>query len=362
MDTPANPSDAGRYGSPTPPVTEQKIIIQQPGGMFGRFGKFLWFALIVAVVIIIGQRAAYDSYFADPAGPINEKFYSNSKEATNKIALLRVEGTIFEGDDFVKQQIDQIREDEDIKAVVLRINSPGGTVTMSDYLYHHLVRLREERDLPIVVSMGSLCASGGYYLAMSVGEEKDSIYAEPTTWTGSIGVIIPHYDFSGLLESWHVEDDSITSHPLKAMGSPTQKMTERERELLQELVDQTFARFKDVVRSGRPNFQNADAALDEVATGQIFTATQALDNGLIDKIGFVEDAVARAAALADLDEDNVRVIRYTRIMPGLIETLGGIEGQLAGQPRSLAALLDLTAPRAYYLSTWLPAVLRNSKP
>jgi protease-4 len=341
------------------PAAPQQIVIQQPGGMFGRFGKFLWIALIISVMFNVGQRAAYESYFIEPGGPINEKYFSLSKEATDKIAIIRVEGTIFEGNDFVKQQIDRVREDESVKAVVLRVNSPGGTVTMSDYLYHHLVELKKDRNLPIVVSMGSLCASGGYYIAMAVGDEKNSIYAEPTTWTGSIGVIIPHYDLSGLLESWHVADDSIVSGPLKQMGSPTQKMSEKEREVLQTLVDSTFDRFKDIVRKGRPAFEDDDAALDEVATGQIFTAPQALANGLVDKIGFLEDAVSAAATMAQLDEDNVRAIRYTRVMPGLIETLGGIEGQAAGGRLALDQLLDLTAPRAYYLSTWLPAVLRN---
>ena len=124
--------------------------------------------------------------------------------------------------------------------VVLRVDSPGGTVTGSDYLYHHIKQLREELELPMVVSMGSLCASGGYYIAMAVGQGEDLIFAEPTTWTGSIGVVIPHYDLAGLLASWNVEDDSIASHPLKLLGSPTREMTAEDREILQQLVDDHF--------------------------------------------------------------------------------------------------------------------------
>ena len=101
---------------------------------------------------------------------------------------------------FAKKQIDQVRDDNHVKAVVLRVDSPGGTVTGSDYIYHHLKKLAEERQIPMVVSMGSVAASGGYYVAMAAGEKENTIYAEPTTWTGSIGVIIPHYDLTGLLE------------------------------------------------------------------------------------------------------------------------------------------------------------------
>src|SRR5688500_19769660 len=104
-----------------------------------------------------------------------------------------------EGDGFVKRQIDRIREDENVKAIVVRVDSPGGTVTGSDYIYHHLKKLRKEKNVPIVVSMGGMAASGGYYVSMAVGDEKDTIFAEPTCETGSIGVILPHYDLSGLM-------------------------------------------------------------------------------------------------------------------------------------------------------------------
>jgi protease-4 len=251
-------------------------------------------------------------------------------------------------------------------AVVLRIDSPGGTVTASDYLYHHLKKLRDDRDLPMVVSMGSLCASGGYYMAMAVGDQPDSIYAENTTWTGSIGVVIPHYDLSGLLASWDVKDDSIASHPYKLMGSPTRGLSDeeraKERELLQSLVNLSFERFKEVVRAGRPAFREDESALDEVATGQIFTADQAVAHGLVDRIGFIEDAVARAVELAGEHVDNVRCVKYVQ-PPGALDAILGTSAKAlveSGRSLDVAKLLDLTAPRAYYLSSWLPSVIRNS--
>ncbi|MEM8946791.1 MAG: S49 family peptidase, partial [Planctomycetota bacterium] len=223
-----------------------QIIVQQQASALGRYGKIVLIMLGFAVMTIIGLTSRYESYFSPPNGP-QEKYHSLSKTAKEKIAIIDVSGTIMGGEGFVKQQIDRIRKDDDVVAAVLRIDSPGGTVTGSDYLYHHLRELRQDKDLPMVVSMGSICASGGYYLAMAVGDEEDAIYAEPTTWTGSIGVVIPHYDFSGLLETYDIKDDSIASHKYKLMGSPTRRLGDEdraeERALLQELVDLSFEGF-----------------------------------------------------------------------------------------------------------------------
>jgi signal peptide peptidase SppA len=135
--------------------------------------------------------------------------------------VLRVAGIIAEGDGYAKRQIDRIREDENVKAVVVRVDSPGGTVTGSDYLYHHLTRLRKEKGVPLVVSMGSIAASGGYYVSMAVGDQEKSIFAEPSGATGSIGVIIPHYSLTGLMKRYEIENTSIASHPNKQMLSMT---------------------------------------------------------------------------------------------------------------------------------------------
>ncbi len=348
--------------SPVPPP--QVILQQQPPTAFGRYGRFLLLALVLAVIYILRQEASYRTYFSPPGGP-QEKYHSLSETAAQKIAIIKVEGTILDPEGFVKKQIDRVREDTDVVAVVLRIDSPGGTVTASDYLYHQLRDLAKDRDLPIVVSMGGLCASGGYYLAMAVGDEPDAVFAEPATWTGSIGVVIPHYDLSKLLTQWNVQDDSIVSDKFKLMGSPTRQLSDaekaEERKLLQELVDRSFERFKEVVRNGRPKLKADNAAFAKAANGQVFTSEQALELGLVDKIGFIDAAVARAAELAHTDASAVRCVKYEE-PPGL---LAMIEGAKAGvRPESkldVGMLLDLTAPRAYYVCTWLPALLSNSK-
>ena len=352
--------------APASPPAGTQYILQPPASYFGRYGKLLLVGLIFCIVIIVGMWASYQEYFNPPGGPL-ERYHSLSTVAPQKVAIINVSGAILDGDGFVKRQIDRVREDSNVVAVVLRIDSPGGTVTASDYLYHHLKKLREDRNLPMVVSMGSLCASGGYYMAMAVGDQPDAIFAEPTTWTGSIGVVIPHYDLSGLLASWEIKDDSIASHPYKLMGSPTRELTEeereKERELLRTLVDESFERFKGVVRSGRPALAEDASELDEVTTGQIFSADQALAHGLVDRIGFIDEAVARAAELAGTSAEDVRCVEFVK-PPGALDALLGTQAKalVEGRPTwDLATLLDLAAPRAYYLSSWLPSVVRNSR-
>ena len=310
-------------------------------------------ALAFSVVLNVSLLGMSQGPFSEAGSTVQEAYHSLSRTASDKIAIITVDGVIMEGDGFVKKQIDRARGDKSVKAVVLRINSPGGTVTGSDYLYHHLTEFRQDRDIPIVVSMGAIAASGGYYIAMAVGDTQRTIFAEPTCWTGSVGVIIPHYNVSGLMEKWEIEEDSIKSHPLKQLGSMTKPMTEQERAILQTLVDDSFDRFKEIVKSGRPDFREHPERLDEVATGQVFTTKQAIENGLVDEEGFIEDAILRAAELAGLDEDNVRVVEYER-------RLTFMEGFLLGSSPmrndvSLTSLLELATPRAYYLYTWLPA-------
>jgi len=292
---------------------------------------------------------------------VRETFFSHEHDAPNKVAIISVEGTIITGEGIVKKQIDKAREDESVKAVVLKVDSPGGTITGSDYIHHHLCELVREREqeqggkkFPLVVSMGGLAASGGYYVSMAVGDTPDAIFAEPTTWTGSIGVIIPHFDLSKLLNDHGVFDDSIVSERLKDMGSFAKPLTEEERQIFQELVDESFAQFKDVIKQGRPKFRKDPGSLDKLATGQIYSAQQALKLGLVDKIGFTEAAVDRAIELAGLSPGEVTVVKY-KPQPSLASLLLGVN---ARQPSfDLPKLLEMTAPRAYFLCTRVPALV-----
>ncbi len=291
----------------------------------------------------------------DEDGRVQERFFSHQYNATDKVAILTIDGVILSGEGFFKRQIEHALKDAKeghLKALVIRVNSPGGTMSGSDYMYHHLCELAKQTNIPIVVSMGGIAASGGYYASMAVGDTADTIFAEPTTWTGSIGVVIPHYNLAGLMKEIGVAEDSIASNPLKEMGSFTRPMTEEERKIFQGLVNDGFARFKDVIKYGRPKFNQDPQALDKLATGQVFTADQAQQNGLIDKIGFIDDAVDRAISLAHLDKDNVKVVKYKPELSLANLLLGAQSAKPANF--DLAALLDLATPRAYYICTWLP--------
>lgn len=340
------------------------VIVQSPSGAAKFFAWVGWILflltgamLFVCFLMLVFTWAALADQF-DTTNGITEKHVSGGKLETNKIAIISVEGVIMEGQGFVKHQIDKVRDDKNVKAIVLRVDSPGGTVTGSDYILHHLTKLREDKQVPIVVSMGSMAASGGYYVAMAVGDEPKSIYAEPTTTTGSIGVIIPHYDITGLMEKYDIKDDSIASHDRKQMLSMTKKLDGDKRELVQAYVMEAFERFKDIVKQGRPDFRANPEKLDVLATGEIFSATKAKANGLVDELGFQEDAIARAAELASLSADDYRVVKYER--PATLLDLGSIGGANAARSE-INAILELSIPRAYYLNTMLPAAFASRR-
>jgi protease-4 len=334
-----------------------RVILEQ-ANPWGRWGtRLAWIVAGVSLLSAVASAGAFSQYFQRDARVV-EKYHSLSKMAGDKVAIVSVAGAILGGDGFVRAQLDQIEEDESVKAIVLRVDSPGGTVSGSDEIHHRLAKLAEKRSLPVVVSMGGIAASGGYYVAMANRAADDVIFAEPATLTGSIGVIIPHFDVSQALRKYDVRDDSIASGPLKEMLSPTKERTpelaEKERKLLQELVDDMFRRFKEIVRAGRPKLD--EAAVDAVATGQIFTARQALEAGLVDRIGFLEDAIGRAVELAGLTEKTARVVKYTKPKGLLDEVLGGA---VPGSRVDLAAIAELTTPRGWYLCSWLPALVRS---
>jgi protease-4 len=368
-----NEPSTGAPGAPTPlQAPPTRVILEKPSQR--RAWSWLpWAIAGVSFLVAMSSVGASARYF-QKQGQVAERWHSLSREAPTKVAIVDVVGAIMGGSGFARQQLDRIAEDDSVKAIVLRVDSPGGTVAGSDELHHRLAGLVAKRDIPVVVSMGSIAASGGYYVAMANGGREDVIFAEPATLTGSIGVIIPHSDFSKALRKIDVTDDSITSGPLKEMLSPTKErppeLAERERKVLQALVDDMVARFKEVVKGGRPKLD--EAAIDAVATGQVFTARQAKEAGLVDRIGFVEDAVDRAVELAGLTKETARVVRYVRPR-GLLDDLLGLDvSPTARAPAGgnsvadallsrsvLDAFVDWTTPRAWYLCSWWPALVAS---
>ena len=341
----------------------QQTIVVYTQTAWSRFWNWIgWLGFIFCGMALIAQLVLWAEYY-DTTNGIEEKYHSLDKTADDKVAVISVSGVIVEGDGFVKHQIDKVRNDKHVKAVVVRVDSPGGTVTGSDFIFHHLKKLRDEKSLPMVVSMGGMAASGGYYVSMAVGDKENTIFAEPTCTTGSIGVMIPHYDFSGLMARFDIKDDSLATHERKLMLSMTRKMSDEDRKLIKAHIDDMFTRFKDIVKEGRPFFKNDPAALDKLATGEIFTTTQAIENKLIDKVGFVEDAIDRAIELANLDKSKTRVVKYKRQLT-LFEGLSTAEARHIGSSGAhfdLADLMDMSTPRAWYLTTMLPAIVSTHR-
>lgn len=320
---------------------------------------WLWVLLGISVPVVffgclcLMFASAVASLDQVDAGTVQEKRYKPYRyKGTQKIAIIHVQGTILDGKSVVRQAEKVIR-DKSVRAVVLRINSPGGTIAGSDAILQALKEMRHAREgepLPLVVSMGALAASGGYYVAMAVEDTPQSIYAEPTTWTGSIGVIIPRYNMAQLANKIGVKEDSIVSHPLKKMGDFFTDLTPEERRILQGLVDDAFAQFKRVVLSGRPQLKPQE--LDKLATGQIYTTSQAIQLKLVDRQGYLDDAIARAAELAGLSTEQIHVVEYRGAF-GLLELLGS---RVRDREEPLQQLLQAATPRAWYLCTWLPGV------
>lgn len=197
-------------------------------------------------------------------------------------------------------------KDADVKAIVIKIDTPGGSVTAADEMYNRVQVFRSRKPgVPIVVTMGGSATSGGYYLACA----GDYIFAQPTTITGNIGVILPHYNLSKLADKWGIEDDSIhsTGADYKEAGSLMKPMSSEERAYLLGLIDSAFKRFKTVVATGRSG--RLTQSIDQIANGKAYTADEAKALGLIDHAsGYPADAYAYAATKAGLK--NMTVVRY----------------------------------------------------
>jgi len=203
----------------------------------------------------------------------------------------------------VRSQLDLAVEDDEIKAVLLRINSPGGTVTASDVIHRELLEFKKRKSVPVVAQLMGLAASGGYYVAMAA----DHVLAHPTTVTGSIGVIFSGLNLTGLLEKVGVENQTLTSGPFKDTGSALRPMRDDEREQLQSVLDDFQTRFREVVDQGRPGLDGE--AVARIADGRIFSAQQARDAGLVDGIAYLPEAVKELERRAGLESSQVVVYR-----------------------------------------------------
>ena len=219
-------------------------------------------------------------------------FFENTPIADDKIALIRITGVILESGNTI-EELDKFNQNPSIKAIILRIDSPGGGVVPSQEIYEEVKKIKSEGKKKIVVSMGSVAASGGYYIASA----SDKIMANPGTLTGSIGVIMELANFEGILNKVGIESVVIKSGEVKDIGSPFRKMSDKERGLLQSLLDDIHGQFIDAVAQGR-GLKREDVR--QLADGRVFTGRQARDIGLVDEIGDLQDAIKLAGDLVGI--------------------------------------------------------------
>jgi protease-4 len=416
MPEPNNPwPPSPRPGPGEPPAVLPAAPVYPPRPQRSTFGGLVrWFLRMVFVVsIVLNLIIVLLVFLGSGSSELREHRHSGKAFAKDKIAIVRIEGVLVEGmTTYAQKQLEAAGTDKDVKAVIIRINSPGGTITASDDLHRRIQELREgnpKKDIsakPVIVSMGALAASGGYYIAMP----SRYVLAEPTTITGSIGVYASFPNISEFANEHGISMDVVKAGAVKDSGSMFKKMTPQERQLWQDMVDSAYDRFLTIVARGR------DAKLDKEelteaekaqleqkkkwllaiipeetkdivvsegdekqmpklaeekmpaigpaagkakhtvkytryrADGGIFTAEQAKKYGLIDRIGYLDDAIALAKDQAHLGEE-YRVITYDR-PPTLLGALLGVEApqQLPGTQLDPNRLADGALPRLWYLA------------
>lgn len=240
-------------------------------------------------------------------------------DGTRKILLLDISGTISEreksggllGQDspstvsLIRESLRKAEKDDDVAGIILRINSPGGTVTASDIIRHDISEFRKRRKVPVQACIMGIGTSGGYYAATAA----DDITAHPTAITGSIGVLLMTFNVEGLLGKVGVEEQTIKSGDKKDILSPFRRATPEEERLVRGVIDQLYGRFLDMVLA-RPGNRLSREQLRPLADGRIYTAPQALEAGLIDRIGYLDDVIAEMRKA--VGDDKARVVSYYR--------------------------------------------------
>ena len=233
----------------------------------------IFLVTIVAIESLLGQQMSFPSYGA-------------------RVGLIRVVGGIYDSGQLIDDLEDMVG-DPGIRAIVLRVDSPGGGVAASQEIFQYVQEVQAQ-GVPLVVSMGSVAASGGYYIACSA----DTIIANPGTLTGSIGVIMSFTNLEELFGKLGMDFEVIKSGTYKDVGSYSRQMTDEERALLQETIDDIHAQFVEAVAQGRGMDYDAVAAL---ADGRIFSGRKALEAGLVDRLGTLEDAIDVAARMGGIE-------------------------------------------------------------
>lgn len=280
--------------------------------------------VVVGLVVVLGGCMPSTSFLVTPVSgtrALREKVVRREALVTfEKIALIEVEGILQYGNDresltglplenpvaIFKERLDKAARDRAVKAVVLRMNTPGGGVTASDIMYTEVLKFKARTGKPVVTCMIDIGASGGYYIACA----GDHIIAHPTTVTGSIGVITMIPNVSDTLAKIGARVHAFKSGQLKDAGSPFRPMDPAAETLYQQLVEDLYARFVAVVDRGRPQLSRTQ--VEQVADGRVFLGPDALELGLVDALGTVEDSIVAAKEFAGVGTRPVLVVQYAR--------------------------------------------------
>lgn len=328
-----------------------------------------WAALGIAaglflVSILINFLSAFaikdaESTFSDMFEVSDEMFVEEVIEegsGMDKIAVLDVDGVIQDTGDVgsffespaynhktFMERLEYVKDDDSVKGIIIRVNSPGGGVVESAEIHAKLKEIQKETKKPIYISMGSMAASGGYYISAPA----DKIFASPETLTGSLGVIMQGMNYAGLAEKYGVDFVTIKSGPYKDIMSPTREMTEEERKILQSMIDNSYEGFVKVISEGR------DLSVEQVkkiADGRIYDGRQAKELDLIDDFGYLEDVIGKMKK--DHKLKNAQVVKYTENMGfGSLFSMGA--QKMMGEDLEMAGLMKLlshpNSPRLMYL-------------
>jgi len=334
------------------------------------FAIVLMLLLGLSVLMNLGQMAenlfSIKGVRAHVAGPRLDEVVLEDNDASSKIAIVPVEGVItsqvidrggFNLVDIIKAQLKRADKDDKVKAVILKVDSPGGEVLASDEISRAIEDFQDKSSKPVIVSMGSLAASGGYYISAP----SQWIVANELTITGSIGVIMHGFNYRGLLNKVGVRPEVYKSGKFKDMLSGSrepEETTPEERRMIQSLIDQTYAKFREVVAEGRKqahdkNEKEGKALVrdwTDYADGRVLSGKEALDLGFVDELGDFDVAVKRAKKLASV-RGGTNLIEY-RQRYDLSDFLG-----MFGESQSRVLKVDvgldlpkLEAGRLYFLS------------
>jgi protease IV len=290
------PTPAAAAGPPSPPRKSRAGIF-----FLGAFSGCLVLFLVGALLAMFAAIASDDS-----SGELSL--------SGDKVAIVPVEGEIMDARDAV-EHINKYADNASIKALVIRINSPGGAIAPSQEIYAAIRAARSRHDKPIVASMDSVAASGGYYIAAAC----DEIIANPGTITGSIGVVLQWFEMKDLVQWAKMKPETITSGALKAAGSPYQQLSEAERAYFQRIVNQLHGQFVRAIAEGRKG-KISEAEVSRIADGRVFTGEEALALKLVDKLGSIDEAVRVAGKLAGIQGEPTKVWPKRR-EPNLLDVL-----------------------------------------